>query len=228
MKNNTRLLWPAASVLIVSQLAPISYALAQDESTQSAAPTSEAQAQAPEQATGLTASDLTFRPQAGAILFEGNQRLSSGLLADIDFFKSPYANVGISAGGLYSGLNNNLNGASGFSSGISRGNNTYMVQVPMDVKFDLFPGRFERWTFGPHLGANVIYSSSGVGNAFGTNSSLVTPGNGKGSTWNAWFDAGPEVNYALTSVIDLGVRYDATFASAFKVHTLTLGVGFKV
>jgi hypothetical protein len=184
------------------------------EGTPPTAPVSVSEAPGGLSAVSFGVGRPTFRPSAGAIFFEGNQQPVGGLLADFDIFESQYLNIGLGSGALYSELNNSLD--------------TYIIQVPVDLILSLFPGRSSRWSIGPHVGANVIYSSAGIGNSFGTNSFITTPGAGNGAKWNAWLDVGPEVQFALTDAIDIGIRYDSTFASVFSMQTLTLGLGFRV
>lgn len=191
-------------------------------------PTSEYSISAADQPYAVDVKNVTIQPQAGAIVFSGNERLSSGALAGFDFVESKYTNIGISAGILYSGLNNAISGASGFWSGTSTNNKTYIFQVPIDLTLGIYPSYFGRWRLTPHFGGNFVYSSSGVGIALGSHPQPVAPGAGQGATWNAWLGMGVEASYSLSRLIDIGVRYDATLLDSFTLNTFTVGLGFKV
>lgn len=228
MKIHKRFIFVTCGLLLIGGLS-IDRAFAQDQSTADAnnpqTGQSAQQIQVANPENGLGLNNWAFRPQAGALNFEGNSRMAAGAMFDVRFFRSDIVALGIEAGGLYSGLNNTLNGGSNFASGISAQNQTYVIQVPTEITFELFPDRFEHWRFGPSIGVDTIYSSSGLGSGFGSNTTVVDPSLGGGAVWNTHFAFGPEVAYKVNSNIEIGLRFDNVLMSAFNARTLTLSFG---
>lgn len=191
-------------------MAPIAFA-------QNAPQVSEAQAKGEKGGPEMGVTNFAVRPSVGAIFYNGNQQFTGGLLMDFNVVSSKMLKIGPATGALYSSVDQ-----SNFFSGISTSNGLYIFQIPADLKVTIAPDPARRWQIGAHGGANVIYSSSGLGTEFGTSTPVSGP------SWDVHPNVGADLDFALGTNADLTLRPDWTFMTAYNMVTTTLGLALKL
>jgi hypothetical protein len=159
-----------------------------------------------------------LRPSAGAVSFNGNDLWTSGLIYGFEVLRLGHMDMGITSGLLYSSLAGTVTH--------STGDNNFILQIPADVKLSFSLDRERRFRIGPHIGVNLIDNSSHV-TTFGKTAEVNSTVPAQPAI-NQYFNVGGEVLWQISRPIDISLRYDRTFLSAFPLHTITLGVGFNI
>lgn len=170
---------------------------------------------------------LVLRPSLGEIFFNDFNLFTTGLLLDVPVFQASNVVFSIGTGFLYSPLGSSVS----VQTTAANSRDHSIAQVPANLKIAVHPGNLPALSAGPHLGANLIYTSGGLNAPFGNSTFITTPSQGRNSTsgsWQAHPDVGADVDYAFSHHFEVSLRYDATLMSAFNLQTLTLGLGWIV
>lgn len=160
-----------------------------------------------------------IRPSVGEIFFGETDRIVTGVLGDVSILQTPILHLSASAGALYSGL--------GDAVAANPASNNYLIQIPLGLKLSVQPDSQRRIDIGPHVGANLIRSSGGLSEPFGSSSMLATAP-GTHASWDAHPSFGADISYAFSKDLDVNLRYDTSILSAFNLQTLTVGLGWIV
>lgn len=171
---------------------------------------------------------FAVRPNAGAIIFNGNQRFTGGVMLDFNALNTPWAKIGPSVGALFSSTD-----TGNFFSGVSTGNSNNIIQIPANLKATLNPLSSDRLDVGVHGGVNIVRSNGGqlattgpfggAGSSFGGNL-----GSTAGASWDAHPNVGADLDYSLSKNVGVSFRPDLTMMPNFNMETLTLGLALQL
>ncbi len=200
----------------------------EQEQTQAIPQRTETTAPGAEGAGAVGVTNFAFRPQVGSVFFNGNQKFTAGVLMDFNVMGTPWVKIGPAFGALYSSTS-----PGSFLNGVSAANTNNIIQLPGNLKVTISPDSEHRLNIGAHGGVDVIRSTAASATAAGAfggkganEKNLATTSNG--ASWDLHPNVGADLDYALSTNIDLTLRPDVTFLSDFNMITTTLGFGLKL
>ncbi|MBI3557940.1 MAG: hypothetical protein HY074_16885, partial [Deltaproteobacteria bacterium] len=180
---------------------------------------------APGTTVGIT--NFALRPEVGSIFYNGTQKFTGGVLMDFNVMSTPWVKIGPAVGALYSST-----APGNFMNGVSTASNDNIFQLPGDLKLTVSPDAEHRLNLGVHGGVDVIRSTPSSATAAGAFGGKGVNQKNIASTTTASWDLHPNVgadlDYALSTNVDLTLRPDVTFLSDFNMITATVGLGLKL